>query len=77
MEIKIQFLKFFLNFFFNFRSRGACGGEITSEDMARLMKQVSIESPSHKVKDCIFNFETPMPDVPEGGARIKVRLRKL
>ncbi|XP_018026190.1 uncharacterized protein LOC108681648 [Hyalella azteca] len=44
-----------------------------SDDMARLMKQVSIESPSHKLKECIFNFDEPMPDVPELGARVKVR----
>ncbi|XP_076046370.1 death resistor Adh domain containing target isoform X1 [Oratosquilla oratoria] len=41
--------------------------------MAKLVKQVSIESPTHKLKECIFNFETPMPDLPQAGARIKVR----
>jgi len=42
-------------------------------EMARLMKQVSIESPTHKLKECIFNFDEPMPEVPELGARVKVR----
>lgn len=41
--------------------------------MARLMKQVSIESPTHKLWDCIFNFDEPMPEVPDTGARVKVR----
>jgi len=41
--------------------------------MARLMKQVSIESPTLKIKECIFNFDEPMPEVPEMGARVKVR----
>ncbi|XP_064079037.1 uncharacterized protein LOC135196266 isoform X2 [Macrobrachium nipponense] len=49
----------------------ACGS--SEDDMARLVKQVSIESPTHKLKECIFNFETPMPDVPPMGARVKVR----
>lgn len=40
--------------------------------MARLVKQVSIESPTHKLKECIFNFETPMPEIPPAGARVKV-----
>lgn len=43
-------------------------------DMARLMKQVSIESPTHKLKECIFNFDEPMPEVPDLGARVKVSL---
>lgn len=46
---------------------------IAIEDMSRLVKQVSIESPTHKLKECIFNFETPMPEVPPMGARVKVR----
>ncbi|XP_045593985.1 uncharacterized protein Drat isoform X1 [Procambarus clarkii] len=45
----------------------------SEEEMARLMKQVSIESPSHTLKECIFSFETPMPDIPPAGARVKVR----
>ncbi|KAF2353322.1 Alcohol dehydrogenase N-terminal [Trinorchestia longiramus] len=53
---------------------GSEGGSGGSElEMARLIKQVSIESPSHKLKECIFNFDEPMPDVPELGARVKVR----
>jgi len=42
-------------------------------EMARLITQVSIESPTHKLKECIFNFDEPMPDVPALGARVKVR----
>ncbi|XP_037779595.1 L-threonine 3-dehydrogenase isoform X1 [Penaeus vannamei] len=49
----------------------ASGGN--TDDMARLVKQVSIESPTHKLKECIFNFETPMPEIPPAGARVKVR----
>jgi len=41
--------------------------------MSRLVKQVSIEEPTHKLKECIFNFETPMPEVPPKGARVKVK----
>lgn len=48
-------------------------GHSEAEDMSRLVKQVSIESPTHKLKECIFNFETPMPDTPPAGARVKVR----
>lgn len=49
----------------------ACGG--SEDDMSRLVKQVSIESPTHNLKECIFNFEMPMPDVPPMGARVRVR----
>lgn len=40
--------------------------------MNQLCRQVSIESPGISVKDCVFNFEVPVPDVPPKGARIKV-----
>lgn len=45
----------------------------SQHDMARIMKQVSIESPTHQLKECIFNFDEPMPEVPDLGARVKVR----
>ena len=40
--------------------------------MNKLCRQVSIESPGPTVKDCVFNFEVPVPDVPPLGARIRV-----
>lgn len=40
--------------------------------MNQLCRQVSIESPGISAKDCVFNFEVPVPDVPLRGARIKV-----
>lgn len=40
--------------------------------MNQLCRQVSIESPGISVRDCVFNFEVPVPDVPPKGARIKV-----
>lgn len=40
--------------------------------MNKLCRQVSIESPGPTVKDCVFNFEVPVPDVPPAGARIRV-----
>ncbi|XP_071439287.1 NADP-dependent alcohol dehydrogenase C 1 isoform X2 [Hetaerina americana] len=40
--------------------------------MNKLCKQVSIESPGPSVKDCVFSFEVPVPDVPPNGARIRV-----
>jgi len=40
--------------------------------MNKLCRQVSIESPGPVVKDCVFNFEVPVPDVPPRGARIRV-----
>lgn len=47
-----------------------------TENMARLMTQVSIESPTHMLKECIFNFDEPMPEVPDLGARVKVSSNK-
>ena len=44
--------------------------------MSRLVKQVSIESPAtikQQLENCIFNYDTPMPEVPPQGARIKVK----
>ena len=40
--------------------------------MNQLCRQVSIESPSPSIKDCVFNFEVPVPDIPPNGARIRV-----
>ncbi|KAL1493094.1 hypothetical protein ABEB36_011221 [Hypothenemus hampei] len=40
--------------------------------MNKLCRQVSIESPGPIIKDCVFNFEVPVPDVPAKGARIRV-----
>ncbi|CAB3388232.1 Hypothetical predicted protein [Cloeon dipterum] len=40
--------------------------------MNKLCRQVSIESPGPTIKDCVFSFEVPMPDVPPHGARIRV-----
>lgn len=40
--------------------------------MNKLCRQVSIESPGPIYKDCVFNFEVPVPDVPPNGARIRV-----
>lgn len=40
--------------------------------MNKLCRQVSIESPGPVVKDCVFSFEVPVPDVPAKGARIRV-----
>lgn len=40
--------------------------------MNKLCRQVSIESPGPTTKDCVFNFEVPVPDVPPLGARIRV-----
>ncbi|CAH0562468.1 unnamed protein product [Brassicogethes aeneus] len=40
--------------------------------MNKLCRQVSIESPGLCMKDCVFNFEVPVPDVPAKGARIRV-----
>lgn len=58
------------------RFRTSSGTEGGSEDeMSRrtLQTQVSIESPTIKLKECIFNFESPMPPVPPKGARIRVK----
>ena len=46
---------------------------MTSENMNKLCRQVSIESPGPTIKDCVFSFEVPVPDVPPKGARIRVR----
>lgn len=41
--------------------------------MNKLCRQVSIESPAGlNIKDCVFNFEVPVPDVPLNGARVRV-----
>lgn len=40
--------------------------------MNKLCRQVSIESPGKTMKDCVFSFDIPIPDVPPVGARIKV-----
>ncbi|XP_059490925.1 quinone oxidoreductase [Neocloeon triangulifer] len=40
--------------------------------MNKLCRQVSIESPGATIKDCVFSFEVPVPDVPPRGARIRV-----
>nr|CAH7751856.1 unnamed protein product [Callosobruchus chinensis] len=40
--------------------------------MNKLCRQVSIESPGPVIKDCVFSFEVPVPDVPPKGARIRV-----
>ncbi|XP_046985212.1 uncharacterized protein LOC124555366 [Schistocerca americana] len=40
--------------------------------MNKLCRQVSIESPGPSIKDCVFSFEVPVPDVPPMGARIRV-----
>lgn len=40
--------------------------------MNKLCRQVSIESPGPIIKDCVFSFEVPVPDVPATGARIRV-----
>ncbi|CAL8129650.1 unnamed protein product [Orchesella dallaii] len=50
---------------------------------SKLCRQVSIESPGPLLKDCVFSFDVPVPDVPPTGARLRVecagacyRLRK-
>ncbi|XP_021915156.1 synaptic vesicle membrane protein VAT-1 homolog-like [Zootermopsis nevadensis] len=40
--------------------------------MNKLCRQVSIESPGPTIRDCVFSFEVPVPDVPSKGARIRV-----
>lgn len=40
--------------------------------MNKLCRQVSIESPGPTIKDCVFSFDVPVPDVPPKGARIRV-----
>lgn len=39
---------------------------------SKLCRQVSIESPGPLLKDCVFSFDVPVPDVPPTGARIRV-----
>jgi len=43
-----------------------------SSKMNKLCRQVSIESPGAVIKDCVFSFEVPVPEVPCSGARIQV-----
>ncbi|CAG7721655.1 unnamed protein product [Allacma fusca] len=43
-----------------------------SSTMNKLCRQVSIESPGPLLKDCVFSFDVPVPDVPVTGARIRV-----
>ncbi|XP_053693802.1 uncharacterized protein LOC128741785 isoform X2 [Sabethes cyaneus] len=40
--------------------------------MSKLIRQVSIETPAQKIKDCVFNLVVPVPDTPPNGARILV-----
>ncbi|XP_026496741.1 uncharacterized protein LOC113401153 [Vanessa tameamea] len=40
--------------------------------MSKLCRQVSIETPGSALKECVFSFDVPMPDVPMYGARIRV-----
>lgn len=40
--------------------------------MSKLCRQVSIESPGPLLRDCVFSFDIPVPDVPAHGARIRV-----
>ncbi|XP_053624789.1 quinone oxidoreductase [Plodia interpunctella] len=40
--------------------------------MSKLCRQVSIESPGSTLKECVFSFDVPVPDVPLYGARIRV-----
>ncbi|XP_045784119.1 zinc-type alcohol dehydrogenase-like protein C1773.06c [Maniola jurtina] len=40
--------------------------------MSKLCRQVSIESPGPTLKECVFSFDVPVPDVPLYGARIRV-----
>lgn len=40
--------------------------------MSKLIRQVSIETPVSKIKDCVFNLVVPVPDTPPNGARILV-----
>jgi hypothetical protein len=47
---------------------------MTSENMNKLCRQVSIESPGPSIKDCVFSFEVPVTDVPPKGARIRVSM---
>lgn len=40
--------------------------------MSKLCRQVSIESPGPALKECVFCFDVPVPEVPLYGARIRV-----
>lgn len=40
--------------------------------MSKLCRQVSIESPGATLRECVFSFDVPVPDVPLYGARIRV-----
>lgn len=40
--------------------------------MSKLCRQVSIESPGPMLKECVFSFDVPVPEVPMYGARIRV-----
>jgi hypothetical protein len=40
--------------------------------MSKLCRQVSIESPGPTLKECVFSFDVPVPEVPLYGARIRV-----
>ncbi|XP_022124750.1 zinc-type alcohol dehydrogenase-like protein C1773.06c [Pieris rapae] len=40
--------------------------------MSKLCRQVSIESPGSALRECVFSFDVPVPDVPMYGARIRV-----
>ncbi|KAB7497542.1 NAD-dependent alcohol dehydrogenase, partial [Armadillidium nasatum] len=55
------------------RSEGSSTGGAPTDEMPNrtLVTQVSIESPSARLRDAIFNFESPMPTIPPKGARIK------
>ncbi|KAL4717529.1 hypothetical protein ACJJTC_000678 [Scirpophaga incertulas] len=40
--------------------------------MSKLCRQVSIESPGPTLRECVFSFDVPVPDIPAAGARIRV-----
>lgn len=40
--------------------------------MSKLCRQVSIESPGATLRECVFSFDVPVPDIPAYGARIRV-----
>ncbi|XP_046977006.1 zinc-type alcohol dehydrogenase-like protein C1773.06c [Vanessa cardui] len=40
--------------------------------MSKLCRQVSIETPGSALKECVYSFDVPVPDVPMYGARIRV-----
>ncbi|KAM8713012.1 hypothetical protein ACLKA7_013344 [Drosophila subpalustris] len=44
----------------------------SAQNMNKLCRQVSIESPGPGVKNCVFNFFVPIEDTPAHGARIKI-----